>query len=133
MYSYDGTMLATCGHDKRISIRNGEDGSVIRSCKGHHGWVLQCHWSPDDQKILSCAASEICIWDSYTAKLLQLVETQHNGLVNSCSWAWWPAGQTNAAQRKSNTTYICSASNDMSVRLWEVKPKGPGSGRVRER
>ena len=29
-YSYDGSMIATCGHDKRVSIRNGEDGSVIR-------------------------------------------------------------------------------------------------------
>lgn len=110
-FSHDGSLVATCGHDKRVALRNSIDSSIVATLKGHNRFVMQCKFSPDDKYLISCAATELIVWSIERLALAQFCPQRHNGLINGVDWTRWPGPE-----------HVVSAGNDGFVRLWVVKP-----------
>lgn len=80
---------------------------LVRTLRGHTGWIGRIAWSSDGQTLASPSEDQtIRIWDARTSECLRTLEG-HSRIVYGI--AFDPTGGT-----------LVSGSQDNSVRLWEV-------------
>ncbi len=61
--SPDGSVLATCGYDKIIEIRETATGKLLRTLEGHTGAIYDIAFSPDGRFLVSASADDTCkVW-----------------------------------------------------------------------
>jgi small GTP-binding protein len=80
---------------------------LVRTLRGHAGWIGRIAWSPDGRMLASPSQDEsIRLWDAGTGECLRTLEG-HSSTVYSV--AFDPTGAT-----------LVSGSEDKSVKLWEA-------------
>jgi len=53
VYSPNGRLIASAGHDNLVNIWDRQSATLIKSLRGHGGQVRSCRFSPDGQVVLS--------------------------------------------------------------------------------
>ncbi len=61
--SPDTQVLATCGYDKIIELRDTATGDLLRTLEGHTGAIYDVAFSPDGRFLVSASADDTCkVW-----------------------------------------------------------------------
>ena len=98
--------------DEKIRRNLPPGVKLVRTLRGHKGYIGRIAWSPDGRMLASpCQDQTIRLWDAETGERLRTLEG-HTGAVWSV--AFDPAGRT-----------LASGSDDNTVKLWE-----PTSGKL---
>ncbi len=106
-FSPDGQLLATGDVNGEVCFWQVADSKLLRSCKGHAGWVHDVTFSPDGY-LLSSASSDhtVKLWSVSDGKCVKTL-CGHNQRVRSVAFS--PDGHT-----------LASGSSDYTIRLWDV-------------
>lgn len=107
-------LLATCSWDRTLKIWNLEDGSLIKTLKGHRDsvrCVAQMRWKRDVHTILSGASDKsIKVWNIITGEC-KITLNGHQDSVYSLEFIEW---------NKDDIT-IASASYDKTLKIWDTE------------
>ena len=71
-FSPDGSLLASAGRDSCVHIWDAITGNLLKTLRGHTGWIQSVAFSPDGRQVLSgseCNDGLICVWDMSTGDL----------------------------------------------------------------
>jgi WD40 repeat protein len=106
-FSPDGTMLASA--DNTVRLWRVSDGKLLRTFEGHKLSIGSMAFSPDGTILASSAQLDnaIKLWRVSDGELLGSLEGHEKG-VNSVAFS-------------PNGTVLASASDDKTVRLWQLK------------
>ncbi|XP_003738815.1 U5 small nuclear ribonucleoprotein 40 kDa protein [Galendromus occidentalis] len=110
----DGTMLATCGFDRKILFWNTfGDCDNFHMMTGHTGAILDMHFSTGGEFLYTCSTDKtLSIWDSQVGVRVRKLRG-HNTFVNSLH----PA--------RRGPQMIVSGSDDSTIKLWDARRKTP--------
>ena len=105
-FSPDGSLILSCGFDKKIKLWDKLTGNLIRTFEGHVDFVNSIAFSYDGDFIISGARDEtIIIWETSSGALLKTLKG-HNDYVTSVSFSF-------------DGMFILSSSLDKTIKLWE--------------
>jgi Prp8 binding protein len=108
-YDPTGTTLASGSFDKKVLLWNTESGDCenYNVLEGHKNAVLDLKFLQDDVLVTASADKTLGAWDTNTGQRLKKC-TAHTGIVNSVDVA-------------QGGDVFCSASDDATVKLWDVR------------
>jgi WD40 repeat protein len=108
--SPDGTILATCGYDRRIILWDVETGEQLRSIEVHNGAVYDLAFSPDGSVLASASADDTCkLWRVSDGTRL---DTLGQPLKEQYSVTFSPDGR-----------FIAAGGADNRIRIWRFVSK----------
>jgi WD40 repeat protein len=117
-YSPDGKFLTAGGMSEMpannaIFVWDANTGRLVRTMRGHRGYLYQVVYRPDGKVLASASAdSTVRLWDAGTGKeMLKL--TGHEERVYRVAFS--PDGKR-----------LASTSSDGTMRVWDVADVGPG-------
>jgi WD40 repeat protein/GTPase SAR1 family protein len=80
---------------------------LLRTLKGHKGWIGRIAWSPDGRTLASPSDEKtIRLWDAATGECIRTIDAHEGGVWGV---AFDPAGRT-----------LASGSRDNTVKLWDL-------------
>jgi eukaryotic-like serine/threonine-protein kinase len=111
-FSRDGRWLVHGNYDGSVSLRNADDGRLLRSFDRHQASVKGVVLSPDGRRLFSGGGDgAVRIWDTRTGdELLQL-----NVTGNRLIWS---------IDLSSDGRTLAAADSDGVVTLWKTQPSG---------
>ncbi|KAG6008611.1 hypothetical protein E4U21_004251 [Claviceps maximensis] len=144
---FDHNILATGSYDTTIKIWNVETGEVIRTLRGHTSTVRTLQF--DDSKLISGSFDNtIKIWNWQTGECLSTLQCHTDGVLSvhfdGCTLASGSIDKTvkifsfknkqtfslrghtdwvNHVRIDSSSRTVFSASDDMTVKLWDLDSK----------
>ncbi|KAG5980261.1 hypothetical protein E4U55_004199, partial [Claviceps digitariae] len=144
---FDHNILATGSYDTTIKIWNVETGEVIRTLRGHTSTVRTLQF--DDSKLISGSFDKtIKIWNWQTGECLSTLQCHTDGVLSvhfdGCTLASGSIDKTvkifsfknkqtfslrghtdwvNHVRIDSSSRTVFSASDDMTVKLWDLDSK----------
>ncbi|KZZ95845.1 sulfur controller-2 [Moelleriella libera RCEF 2490] len=144
---FDHNILATGSYDTTIKIWNVETGEVLRTLRGHTGTVRTLQF--DDSKLISGSFDKtIKIWNWQTGECLNTLQCHTEGVLSvhydGCTLASGSIDKTvkifgfknkqtfslrghtdwvNHVRIDSPSRTVFSASDDMTVKLWDLDSK----------
>ena len=114
-FSLDGTFLVSGSDDETVILWHIQTGGVINTFYGHTGDVLSVSISPDCTTIASGSEDHtVCLWDAQSGECDCVIDG-HNDGVYSVSFS------------PTNSQLLISASNDGTVRQWNINGHQIGS------
>ena len=115
-----GKFIASCGHDGTIVIWSTQTGNILKTMRGHVGWVLYCDFCPpspagrgfagqaEAQYVASCSSDTMVkLWDRKTGALQHTFQG-HRDMV--CGVAFSTGGDR-----------LASCSKDCTIVVWDVR------------
>ena len=115
-----GKFIASCGHDGTIVVWSTQTGAILKTMRGHTGWVLYCDFCPpsppgrgfagqeEAQYIASCSSDTMVkIWDRKTGALQHTFQSHRDmvtGVLFSCGG-----------------DRLASCSKDCTIIVWDVR------------
>ncbi|KAI1052527.1 hypothetical protein LB507_007680 [Fusarium sp. FIESC RH6] len=144
---FDDNILATGSYDTTIKIWNIETGEVIRTLRGHSSAVRTLQF--DDSKLISGSFDKtIKIWNWQTGECLNTLQCHNEGVLSvhydGCTLASGSIDKTikvssfktketfclrghtdwvNHVRIDSPSRVVFSASDDLSVKLWDIETR----------
>ena len=117
--SPDGhTVAVSTGYkDPRIRILDAESGEMVKSLRGHTGWVATVAFSQNGEMLISGSTDQtIRIWDTKTWRPKREPLRGHAQEVYTISLS-------------PDASLLASGSKDGEVLLWDLQDMGPARGR----
>ncbi|ELU37450.1 WD40 domain-containing protein [Rhizoctonia solani AG-1 IA] len=106
--SPDGSRIAAAGFDKVIYMFNAHDGTpILEPLVAHTNTIFSVAFSPNGRYLVSGGLVGICLWDATSGKLLSGPLRAYEGWIRSISFS-------------PDSRHVVSASQDKSLRMWEV-------------
>jgi WD40 repeat protein len=72
-WSPDGKLIATSCEDKKLYVFDVSGKRLAATCQGHQEQAISLGWSEDGKTLISGSASEVCVWDAASGKLLRTI------------------------------------------------------------
>lgn len=110
-YSPDGDKLFSSGRDAHLKIWDSRSCELIEDIVAHMYAINHIEFSPTSQYFATCSMDKsIKVWDAHEYKLLKVIDkSRHAGHGTSVNKLLWV------------NDYLCSASDDRSIALWDVQ------------
>lgn len=78
---------------------------------GHKNAVLEVHWTPDGEELISCSPDKtVRVWDAETGTEVKRLQ-EHKDIVNSCC----PA--------RRGPPLVVSGGDDCQAKLWDLRAR----------
>ncbi len=107
-FSPHGDLLASGLADGTVRLWSVADERLLRTFKGHTGWVWSVAFSPDGDLLATGSADKtVCLWRVADGTLLRTLN-EHEGPVWSVDFS-------------PDSTLLASGAGDDAVRLWRVQ------------
>ncbi|MGF1935066.1 MAG: eIF2A-related protein [Nostoc sp. ChiQUE02] len=109
-FSPDGKFIISGGCDRTIRLWNINGNPITQPWRGHEGQVNSLAFSPDGKLIISGGDRTVRLWELHQIlqdRVIGRSQRKYENWVNSVAFS--PDGQ-----------WIISASNDSTVRLWDI-------------
>ncbi|MBD2515747.1 WD40 repeat domain-containing protein [Nostoc sp. FACHB-973] len=109
-FSPDGKFIISGGCDRTIRLWNINGNPVTQPWRGHEGQVNSLAFSPDGKLIVSGGDRTVRLWELHQIlqdRVIGRSQRKYENWVNSVAFS--PDGQ-----------WIISASNDSTIRLWDI-------------
>lgn len=69
-FSYDGSMVATCGSDHLVQIWETRTGRVLHTLRGHTDGVNDLCWTRDSRYVASASDDRsVRLWDAHEVRV----------------------------------------------------------------
>ena len=113
-FSPDGTQFVSC-HEGVATVQISDSGATVAELQVVNSDIEHCCFSPDGKLVAGAVSNNICIWD-ITNPSPHLAETfiSHTQSITSLAF--------------SSPSSLISASEDKSVKIWQIDTLSTGPG-----
>ncbi|KAF2075686.1 hypothetical protein CYY_002999 [Polysphondylium violaceum] len=113
-FSKNSTQILSGSYDSSLKIFGLKSGKALKMFKGHKSFVNGCYFTPDEDRVLSCASDgKIKIWDAKTAECIQTLSP-----IPTVSIKTITIKSLSFLNRHSELTIVCTAP---SISIYNLK------------
>ncbi|CAN1331386.1 Transcriptional corepressor LEUNIG, partial [Linum perenne] len=109
-FSSDGKLLATGGHDKKVTLWGTESFTVNSTLEEHSQWITDVRFSPSMSRLATSSADKtVRVWDADNPGYSLRTFTGHSTTVMSVDF------------HPTKEDLICSCDSNNEMRYWSIK------------
>lgn len=106
-FSPDGSVLATAGDDRMVTLRNAASGEPSGTLKGHTGSITTIAFLPSGKRLISGSVDKrLIVWDLETGEAVLTLENQHDGV--------------SAIAVSPDSQQLASGGNKQEIHIWDA-------------
>ncbi|CAN1822634.1 Transcriptional corepressor LEUNIG [Linum perenne] len=109
-FSSDGKLLATGGHDKKVTLWDTDSFTVNSTLEEHSQWITDVRFSPSMSRLATSSADKtVRVWDADNPGYSLRTFTGHSTTVMSVDF------------HPTKEDLICSCDSNNEMRYWSIK------------